>query len=217
MLKSGSMPLHYLWMKSGVLFSIAGGLAVAIVLAVVFSACANDASSESPSKQKYGLYLYLFKLNPALKDEAILAYSQPLYEKASQATGIARPTFEQIHYTISKEGVYNYTNTRIESYGPVKIIVSDSIIKSDGSPLKEEDISQKARFYFAPMAPAPLIEEKDGEIYAWSQDHYDKPNNVGEAGIIRTIMLPVEASDFEKVNSRYQQIRDLVEPFETNQ
>ena len=199
---------------SGILVSIIGGLAVAITLAVVFSVYANDAGTKSPSQQKYGLYLYLFKLNSHLKDEALLAYSQPLYEKISPMTGIARPTFEQMHYTISKEGVYNYTNTRIESYGPVRIIVSESIMKSDGSPLKEEDVSQKTRFYFAPMAPAALIEEEGGEIFAWTQGHYDNPNNVSEDRIIRTIMLPVEASDFEKVDSRYQEIRDLVESFE---
>lgn len=213
-----SVPLHihYLCMKSGILIPVISGLAAATALAVAFTAYANNGDTISPSQQRYGLYLYLFKLNPSLENQAVLAYSPQLYEKVSHITGIARPTFEQMHYTISKEGVYKYTNARIESYGQVKIIVSNSIMKSNGSPVKEEDVSHKARFYFAPMATAALIEEKDGEIYAWTQDHYDNPNNVDEDRITRVITLPVEASDFEKVNPRYQEIRDLVESFEPN-
>lgn len=75
---------------------------------------------------------------------------------------------------------------------------------------------QKARFHFAPISPAALIEEKDGEIYVWTLDLYGNPNNVSEDRITRIITLPVEASDFEKVDLRYQEIKDLVESVESS-
>lgn len=193
---------------------VLAGLAVGIglvALFITFMPISQNANND------YGLYLYLFKLNPSLEDHPVLAYSPPLYEKVSQITGIEHPTFEQMHYTISKEGVYNWTDRKIESYGfAVKIIVSDSIINpTNGSPLRENDISPTTRFYYAPMSPTTLILGENGEVFVLTQDYANDPDNhVDSSRTVKVLILPVETKDFAKVKSHYWEIRNLVESFD---
>lgn len=162
-----------------------------------------------------GVHVFLFAYNPALDNYPLAEYSVPLYEKIGQITGIQRPTFEQIHYTITKEHVFNYTNRPIESYEFVKIIVSDSIVKpTDGLPLTEDDISPAARFRYSSLVPASLLFENDGSVQVWDSEHYDNPNNLPSEKTLQVIVLPVQAADFAKVNEHYDEIKPLVETFE---
>jgi hypothetical protein len=197
---------------------VVAGLAVGIALIALFIAFMPFTSQEhQKTNNNHGLYLYLFRFNPSLEDHAILEYSPQLFEKVSQMSGIERPTFDQLHYTISKEGVYNYTNRKIDSYGStVKIVVSDSIISpTDRSPLNENDISPTARFYYAPMSPATLVFRENGEAFVWTQDYANDPDNhVEPSRIAKVIILPVEAKDFDKINSHYQEVKRFVESFE---
>src|SRR5437660_8476919 len=102
-------------------------------------------------------YLYLFKKNKSLEDVPIAAYPEPLFRKVQNITGIKQPSFEQFHYTLSKEGVFNYTVKKIDSFGIVNIIISGNINKPDGTMLTTDDIMPNATFYYAPMTPATLV------------------------------------------------------------
>src|SRR5206468_7192009 len=157
-------------------------------------------------------YLYLFKKNKSLEDVPLAAYPQPLFRKVQNITGIKQPSFEQIHYTLSKEGVFNYTGKKIDSYGTVNIIVSSNIKKSDGTILTSDDIMPNATFYYAPMTPATLVSSGTGKYQVLSENQnpaYEPDKSI----LISVIVLPVDASDAVMINSHYDRVRETIESY----
>jgi len=157
-------------------------------------------------------YLYLFKKNKSLEDVPLAAYPQPLLRKVQNITGLKQPSFEQIHYTLSKEGVFNYTGKKIDSYGTVNIIVSSNIKKPDGRMLTTDDIMPNARFYYAPMTSATLVLSETGKYYVLSEDA-NSAYGLDKSNLITVIILPVDSSDAIKINSYYDQVRETIESY----
>src|SRR5213593_948877 len=133
---------------------VAAGLVIVTALFLSPALPALDARTGSekekePSREDV-LYLYLFKENYNFQNSGQAGFYM-LYDEMPKDGGlgqITKPSFEQIHYGIGRDGVYQnwLSNNRIDRFGSVKMIISDSIKKPDGLPLKQEDFSPDARF-----------------------------------------------------------------------
>jgi hypothetical protein len=202
--------------------AVAAGIIVAIIFGLLPSSSGSDINS-GPTERNEGdtLYLYLFKENSDTRDSNVVAYPM-LYDEMTGEGGIGRitkPSFEQIHYGIGTDGIYKnwLSDDRIERFSSVKMIISDSIKKPDGSPLKQEDFSPDARFFYSPYYGASLAVEYDGTVFVINQDRYMNPKHLPPDRMIGVVTLPVEAADFERINSHYGEIKEKIENFEPRQ
>lgn len=199
--------------------SVIAGLVVAGVLIVTFFIILPDSSViESSLKQanRDVLYLFLFHENPSLAESGTGGYAM-LYENMTNGIGrITEPTFEQVHYGIGRDGVYKnwISNEQIERFSSVKMVISDTIEKPDGSPLNVEDISPDARFFYSPYYGATMVMEDDGTMYVMNQDRYNNPKQLPPERMIGVVTLPVEAADYQRIISQYDQIGKLIESYE---
>jgi hypothetical protein len=211
-------------MKTIVLLIVAIAFAAGIILASILVILPSSSGSNIDPKladQNKGdaLYLYLFKENSDLRDSGGGGYYM-LYDDMTDGIGqITKPSFEQMHYGIGTDGVYKnwLSDIRIERFSSVIMIISDSIKKPDGSPLKQEDFSPEARFFYSPYFRATLIFENDGTVHVYDQDTYNNPNHLPPERMIGVVTLPVEAVDFKRINSNYEEIKERVESYKPRQ
>jgi hypothetical protein len=213
-------------MKTIVFLIIGIALAAGIIISIIFGLLLRSSSSDinsRPTEQNEGdtLYLFLFKENPDLGSSSLIGYHM-LYDEMTMGEGIGQitePSFEQIHYGIGRDGVYQnwLSDNRIERFSSVKMIISDSIKKPDGSPLKQEDFSPDARFFYSPYYRATLAVEYDGTVYVIKQDRYMNPKHLPPDRMIGVVTLPVEAVDFERINSHYEEIKETIETYRPRQ
>jgi hypothetical protein len=165
----------------------------------------------------YGLYVYLFKLNPSLDEHPYLEYMRPLSDKVYNMTGLSQPTFEEAHYSVSREGAYSNVDSgrKVDRISFVKFIISNSIRKPDGSQLVEDDIVNDTRFYYSGLGTARLVTDKDGKVYSYNQG-FPSDALAAAKGDQRVFTLFVQAPDYQKVSSKYNELKNLIESFELN-
>jgi hypothetical protein len=189
-------------------------VAVAVAATVIVYALSGY-SNPQMYPNDYGLYVYLFKFNPSLEEHAYLEYMRPLYDEIYNTTKITKPTFEEIHYSVSRNGVYRniLTNETIDRLMPVKFIVSDSIEKPDGSPMKEDDILPDTRFYYSGLGTARLIIDENGRVHSYTQE-FPPTDLENAAGDQRVFTLFVQDSDYQMLSSKYYKVNSFIESFE---
>lgn len=190
-------------------------VAVAIATIVIVYTVLDNNSNSQANQNDYGLYVHLFKLSPSLEGHAYLEYMQPLYDGVYNNTEIKEPTFEEAHYSVSKNGVYRniVSSETIDRLMPVKFIVSNSIKKPDGSQLTEDDILPDTRFYYSGLGTARLIIDENGKVHSYTQE-FPPADLENAAGDQRVFILFVQKSDYQKFSSKYDEVKNFIESFE---
>lgn len=171
----------------------------------------QTSSEASAQKSPYALYIYLFKVDSSLQNQKLLEKLPGLYNKIENMTGITRPSQEAMLFTATRQGIYDPNGSLVTQLGPAKVIVSDGIVTPSGASVTESTIARNATFYIQPIAPSTLFMEDNGQFYAYHRYYYPNPKNIGDNRTVTAVEFAVSGADYEKFNSRYDQIKNIVE------